>query len=315
MRKRYNKQCIRPLIFALVTLSFTAGAAVALDGQAELKLGYIYLDEDGYNRQHQSFNLYEGPVLSVEGMSYRFDDGSLLTGNLRNITLNNRNLNTQLTKSGLYGVSVGHSKFRRMYDSSPDLYTRRETSDATVWVKPHRFVRLFGGYGLTDKRGDRIDFFDVPDVTTVNQLDYQQERYHVGVRANERGRTVEAEFRRSEYTNNTDQSDTRISERFRTHAAFPIPRYEQVFISGGFQHYEYTVERDAQEISANTGWGALRWYFKQDFSVRYSFMFNRAERTQDLVATDNLTHAVYARKNWPKGGLTAGYRSSVRDDF
>lgn len=311
------RTCARLFAISVTLLLMGAsgsGKTVYASG-AELKVGYIYLDEEGFNKQQQSFNLYEGASLSIENLRHRFANGAQVSGNFTNLTLNNRNIRGRLIKANKYALTLSHSKYRRVYATAPDMYTRRETSDATFWVKPHRYVKLYGGFGLTDKNGEALDFFEPGALQNSVNIDYRHTRYHVGILSNERGRTIQVEYRGSTFENNLNPLDERKTERFRALTIFPVPNHEEIVVNGGFQHYENTVELSDDTLSANNAWGGARIYFHNGIVAKYSFAFNRAKNSRDLVATDNLLHAVSLSKNWPKVGATVGLRSGVRDNF
>lgn len=312
-----SRQTLKLILGVSILLMMSAAwvSSAAAENEAELRVGYIYLDEDGFNKQQQSFNLYEGPSVSLENLRYTFASGARLTGDFKNMTLNNRNVRARLFKSAEFGLNLTHSKYRRLYTDEPDRFTRRETSDASVWFKPHRYLKFYGGFGQTDKFGETIDLFEPDNALNITPVDYRHQRYHVGLLTNENGRTVQVEYRGATFDNNADVADQRTTERFRALTMFPVPRFEEVVLNGGFQHFENTLDRDGFTMSANSAWGGARVYFEDGLSARYSFVFDRAQNTNDLIATDNIAHAFGLAKRWPKTGLSAGYRTTVRDDI
>jgi hypothetical protein len=49
--------------------------------------------------------------------------------------------------------------------------------------------------------------------------------------------------------------------------------------------------------------------------LRSNFIFDRARRTGDLSATDNISYSVHAGKNWQRyAGIVVGYKHRINDD-
>ncbi|HWR84137.1 MAG TPA: hypothetical protein VN285_12620 [Candidatus Deferrimicrobium sp.] len=302
---------------AVLLLTVVLGAQVMSAGhEGTVKVGYVYIDHQGNKGvQQPTYNLYEGAALSLERFSYRFDDGTRINANLKNLTLNNRNLTAGMTKSGLYGVSFRNNQYRRTYSFGGDSFTRRSQTEGQAWIQPHRYVRLFGGYGLTDKHGRAIELFEPAGSVNVNSVDYTQEYFNIGANLKYRRSYATVEYRGSDYDNEIDTIDDRTSKRFRVTAVTPLPQYDRLLLNGGFQRFENEIKNRQDSLVANTVWGGLRFFYGDGYNLDYSFMFDRSRRTGDLSATDNVTHAVYAGKTWrSRGGITVGYRYQVNDD-
>ena len=262
-----------------------------------------------------TYNLYEGVALSLEKFSYRFDDGTRVFGNFRNMTLNNRNLVLGVTKSGLYGLSMRNNQYRRTYSSHGGEFTRRHMTNGQFWVQPHRQLKLFGGYGQTGKKGQMIDLFEPAGVAALAMVDYTQKYFNAGARFKHNRSVAEVEYRGSDYSDDTNEANDRSSKRFRVTAASPVPNYENFLINGGFQRFESEIPNQAETLTANTAWGGLKFFCGEGYSLRYSFIFDRSRRTGDLSATDNISHAVYGGKLWRRhGGFSVGYRYKINDD-
>ena len=306
------------LVFGLIAL-LTAGAATATgaDMRGEAKAGYVYIDEEGNPGVNQpTFNLYEGVALSLEDFSYVLDNGIRFTGDLKNITLNNRNLTAGATKSGLFGVNLRNNQYRRIYSLDGSRFTRRRHTSGDFWAQPHKYVRVFGGYGWTDRQGDQVERFDIADgAGAIRALDYRQTYYHAGVRLQQEQRRLQVEFRGGKYSEDSDPTADRTTSRFRVTADAPVPRYENVTLYGGYQHYENRADERADTLKANTGWLGGTWYFGPGYHARYNFIWDRTRRTGDLSATDNIANALYVGRTWTgRGGVTLGYRNRVNDD-
>ena len=298
-------------------LMITPTTALGGEYQGTAKLGYVYTDIEGNQAVNQStFNLYDGAALSLEKFLYRFDDGTRFTANLKNITMNNRNLNLGLGKPGLYGLDLHHNKYRRSYSFDGDKSTRRHLSSSQAWIKPNRFVKLFGGYGMIEQKGETVDLFGIDNIRDTNPVDYGRKFYNFGAQVEHHGGVVRAEYRGSKYTDELDDLNDRKSKRFRVTLASPLPRYKNLTVAGGFQRYERIVTNRTDTLIANTGWASARLFYGPGWSAKYSFMLDRARRAGDVTATDNLINAIYLGKLWPtRGGVTVGYSHRSNDDI
>lgn len=307
------------ILSTVVCAGLLLSSAIAEDFAGTARIGYIYVDDEGNRGVHQpTFNLYEGPALSLENFHYTFNSGVRAFGDLRNLTLNNRNLALGLTKPGLFGVTLRHNQYRRVYTFEGDRFTRRYNTNGQVWFQPHQIVKLFGGLGLTEKRGDLLEIFTEPPLgNPLQTMDYTHTFYNVGAIVGNKGRFAQAEYRGSDFNDDAvaGVDRERRSQRLRLSVISPVPNLDNLVVQGGFQRFEYQRQDIADSLTANTLWGGARYFFRPTWSLRYSFIWDRARRTGDLVSTDNITHSVYADKVFRGvGGFTLGYRYHINDD-
>ncbi|MBU1318567.1 MAG: hypothetical protein KKG33_04800 [candidate division Zixibacteria bacterium] len=302
------------MLSGIVLLSWSA--ANAGSGSAKLSLGYTYLDEEGNLSVNQStFNLYGDPTVSIEDILYRFDNGLRLRADLTNIIMNNRNLTLGFDKAGLFGVRMHHNQYRRFYSFDGSSFTRRHRSGGELWVRPHRYLKFFGGGSYVGKSGQMVDLFDAASTATID-VDYTQTYYNGGAHVNYEGRMFRAEFRGSDFTNNEDASRNQNCTSILLTAGGPLPKYDFVSVLGGFRRFATKYDSSGLELTSNRGWGGASLRLPENFSVKYSFVFDRTGSDSDLVKTDNVSHAVYATHTWPHlAYLTAGYQKDYNDDF
>ena len=302
------------VIFILMIMLSVGVTGSEYDGV--VKVGFVYVDDEGNRGVNQStYNLYEGAALSLEKFSYRFDDGTRVFGNFRNITLNNRNLVLGVTKSGLYGLTMRNNQYRRTYSFQGSRFTRRHQTNGQFWVQPHRHLKLFGGYGQTGKKGQMVDLFEPAGNTALTTVDYTQKYFNAGARLKYKRSVAELEYRGSDYSDDTNDANDRSSKRFKLTVATPLPKHENLLVNGGFQRFESEIPNQIDTLTANTVWGGLKFFYGDGYSLRYSFIFDRSRRTGDLSATDNISHAVYGSKLWRgHGGFSVGYRYKINDD-
>lgn len=300
----------------LLVVGLAAGGAQANDYTGAVKIGYTILDEEGNIAVNQpTFNTYEGFGLSLNNFRYNFDDGTRLSANLQNLTLNNRNLRAGVTKSGRFGLNAYSNQYRRTYNFAGSEFTRRSQSGGDVWVQPHAHLRLFGGMGVTSKQGSVRELYEPDPLLALGQVDYGHTQYHAGAQFRYRSSSVTGEYRGSSFTDDLNAINDRKSQRFKISASSPLRRWKNVWLNAGFQHYENRLENLGDTLSANTVWGGGRIFLKEGLAGRYSFIWDRAQRTGDISATDNLMHAISLGKTWSgQGGITVGYRNLVNDD-
>jgi len=303
------------LLLAVTVLASALHASSAFRG--DVRLSGVIVDDEGNRGVYQpTYNIYEGVGVSLENLAYRWDNGIRLYGNLRNITMNNRNLALGVSKSGLFGVSFRNNQYRRVYSFDGDKFTRRNQTYANAWFQPHKYIKVFGGFGRTNKHGDIVEWFDPAAENPANMIDYNHTYYNMGLTAGHDRSFATFEYRTSDFTDNaTPDINDRTSKRFRIVATTMMPKYQNLSLNGGFQHYENRIDGRSDTLTANTAWAGARVYYKGGWSLRYSFIWDRARRTDDLVATDNLSHAVFGDKTFKGvGGITVGYRHRVNDD-
>jgi len=301
---------------ALLGVGLQAAGAQASDYAGAIKIGYTIQDEEGNLATNQpTFNTYEGLGLSLNGFRYQFDDGTRLSANLQNITLNNRNLRAGLTKSGRFGLNAYSNQYRRTYNFAGSEFTRRSQSGGDVWVQPHPQVRLFGGLGVTAKKGSFRELYQPDLLLAIGQVDYGHTQYHAGAQFKYRQSSITGEYRGSSFTDDLNSVNDRQSQRFKISASSPLRRWRNIWMNAGFQHYENRLKNLGDTLTANTAWGGGRIFLKEGLSGRYSFIWDRARRSGDVLATDNVMHSLALGKTWRgQGGITVGYRNLVNDD-
>lgn len=312
--KNYKTALVLLLAF-LTALALPIQAAGDFSGKA--RVGWVFLDEVGNHSVHQgSFNLYDGAALSLENFSYRAPSGIRVNANLRNITLNNRNLAASVGKAGKFGLTVANSQYRRVYDFDGGSFTRRHRTRANVWVQPHRYVRLFGGFGYMGKHGTQVKMFEPNIDLTQNQVDYTQSDFNAGAEFKYQRYNLAVEFQGMTFSDDLVADNDRKSIRYQATASGPVPRYAMVHLYGGFQHYQSSITDRNDSLIANTAWGGVRYFAPYGINVKGSFIIDRARRTDDLVATDNLAFTARVGKDWRGyGGVAVGYGHRINDDY
>lgn len=299
----------------LLILSLTS-KAFATEFSGTTKLGWVFVDEEGSATVNQpTYNLFEGPALSLERFSLKFDSGLKLYGDFKNVTLNNRNLKLGLTKLGKYGLTFNNYQYRQYYSSDGSDYTRRRYYHGQVWLEPTKGFRVFGGFGQTLKKGTTRELFEPAGFTAIQEVDYTQTLSNVGFQYKRNRHYFKTEYRLAKYDDELSDSYDRLTSRLRFTGTAPVPTRDDLFVSGGYQHYSAEIEAQQDTLIADAFWGGLQWYGDSHYSLKYSFLFDRSRRTGDISATDNILHALYYTHNWvAEGGFTAGYRYQMTDD-
>jgi hypothetical protein len=235
---------------------------------------------------------------------------------MKRITLNNRHLNFGVRKSGLFGANIFNNQYRRAYDFDGRSVTRRHRTGMSMWVYPHKYVKLYGGGTYTGKSGQMVDLFDPNGGFQPSDVDYSRFYYKAGAIFNYRGRMLQAEYRGTEYDDKVRSERDQSRYRIRLNAITPVPHYEWIVLSGGFQHFESKYDSTDFTYSVNRVWSGAKAELPKNFSINYNFVFDRASSDSDLVATDNIAHAVYV--SYMKPGyynLTVGYQNDINDDI
>ncbi len=308
---------LRRATIAMMILLLTAACSYSSDVEGTVTASYIYLDEEGNRAVNQpTFNTYEGAALSIEDFRYYLDNGMRLTADMKNITLNNRNLNLGFSKPGLFGISLMHNKYRRFYDFDGGIYTRRHREGAKLWVRPHKYIKIFGGGSFNSEAGSMIPLYDGTAPGVPSDIDYQQTYYNGGVLINHAGHTVRAEYRGSEF--DEEKADDRDQERmsYSFFAAGPIPSFERLSVLGGFRRFETRFSETDYKIESNRGLAGGSIQLPRHFSLKYMFVFDRTGSDSDFVKTDNVSHGVFLSHLWQgTANVTVGYQRNYNDDF
>lgn len=303
--------------FVVTLLIFISTGLSAEQPHGTVKAGYTFTDEVGnYSVYQPTYNLYDGVGLSLEDFTYRLENGTKLFGDFQNVTLNNRRMYFGGSKTSLFNVRFAHNQYRRNYSFAGDKSTRRDNSSGNLWVQAHKNVRLFGGYGRIAKSGELLSLMEpTTGIIGATDYDYKQKYYNAGARFNYEGSYVEVELRGSDFDDELNVSSQRSTKQFRITGSSPLPEIKNLYVNGGFQRFQLEVNDINDSMIANTGWGGLRYYHKSGLFAKYSFIWDRARRTTDLIATDNITNAFYVGKSWQgRGGLTVGFRHRINDD-
>jgi hypothetical protein len=298
-------------------LLIAASSASSSGGSGQIKFGYTILDEEGNQAvNHSTFNLYEGPGLSLERFRYLFGNGIRLRADLKRITLNNRNLDFGFEKSGLFGVRLLNNQYRRIYDFDGNSYTRRHRTGVSLWFIPHRYVKFFGGGRYVGKSGKMVNLFDPAGAAPAVNVDYTQMDYNVGMRIKYQGRMFQVEYRAADYSDDSRPDRDRSRFKFRMITRLWMPEYEEIVLIGGYRRFETRYDATDFMISSNRVHGGVMLDLPRDFTLNYNFIFDRTGSDSDLVASDNIAHTFYASHVWPGlAQITIGYQHDINDDF
>ncbi len=304
-------------LFGAFALLLLAASAMASAGSGEVRVGYVYLDEEGNQSvYHPTFNLYEGPTISLEGFRYRFANGMIARANLKNIIMNNRNLNASLAKPGVFDLRVGHDQFRRIYNFDESSYTRRHQERASLRVTPVEHVELFGGVLMMERTGTTTDLFNPTPNPTEVDVDYKRSYYNFGAQFNYRGSMILGEYRADQYTDNNDEARDQKRAEYRFTGLLTYPKYDFLKLIGGFRHFETEFDQSGFMISNNRGYGGGVIDLPQNISLKYVGVLDRTSSDSDFVATDNMMHTGYLSYTRPlMFGITLGYQYDANDDF
>ena len=302
-------------MIAILGVLGSASTAVASSYTGKLALGYVWLDETGDRSLNQpTLNLYEGMALSLRQFRWNATNGTYVFGDLKNITLNNRNARAGISRPGQYYLALHTRQYRRIYSADGSQNTQRSVNGGNAWIQPHRNIRLYGNYDLTHKRGSIVELYDLT-VPSIDPVDFKYNHYRAGVRLSKKQSSLELDFRGASYDDQDDSATTDFTTtRYRISGRTPIPRQDRLWLNAGYAYYKREREQ-GNELTSSIGWGGLRYNFPGGWAARYSFFWDRSRATTEPVATDNIINSFSAEKTWArKGGLSAGYRYYINDD-
>ncbi|MEW6051049.1 MAG: hypothetical protein AB1644_08330 [Candidatus Zixiibacteriota bacterium] len=313
MKKLIN----RAILQVLTVLSVAGTAQSAGQGSGNVTLGYTFFDEEGSLAVNQeTYNTYEGFGLSLNQWRYAFDNGMNLSAHLNNITLNNRRLRAMLSKPGLFSIAVQNNQYRRVYDFDGNRFTRRRTTGAQATFQPHKAVKLFGGFGLTEKFGNNFAVNAPIADTVVSQTDYSHSSFNVGAQGSIRQGYLRAEYRHFAFDDKTTANSDRNADNFVLTASANLPRYDWVIVSAGYIYRVDKVDASTVELKTNQGWGGFKLYLPKQVVADYRLLYAVSDHVEPKLTTDNTVHTVSLGKNWPRyGGLRVGYEYRLSDNF
>jgi hypothetical protein len=297
-------------------VTVAASLAHARDYSGQVVLGYVWLDEEGSLAVNQpTFNTYEGVALSLRQFRFNLKDGTYLFGDLKNITLNNRNLRAGVSRPGLYYLALDSKQYRRIYSADGASATQRAVTGGNAWIQPHRILRVFGGYSLTHRRGAFVELYELGGPPPTRKVDFKNRFYNAGVVVGERLRSLELEYKGQSYTDELGVADDYTTARYRVSGRSTLPRYERLWVNGGFELYKRQRKTRGDSLETKLGWAGLKLNLDGGVTARYSFVWDRTRSTSEPVATDNIVNSFAAEKVFAgKGGLSAGYRYLLKDD-
>jgi len=311
------RQIIYSALVGVVMLVGLGATVVWAEGGGRVKAGYVFVDEVGnLGVNQETYNLYDGPALSLEDFQYRAANGVNVTADLTRITLNNRNLRASVSKPGLFGLSVSNHQYRRIYSFDGDRFTRRRSTAGEAYVHPIKEVKIFGGYALDEKYGQSRYVVRPYGESVYGSTDYSHTSFHVGGQATYRQGNLRLEYRRFDFTDDTKAAGDRQADQFTIDAFAPVPKYQKLVLSGGYQYRKDRHVPSAVELKTNQGWAAARVYLPRDFIAEYRFVAARSDHTLRPVEIDNFVNTASVSRTWPKyGGLRLGYEYRSCDDI
>lgn len=303
-------------IMAVALGMVICGGAYA-DGGGQARLGYVFLDEEGNAGVNQeTYNLYEGAVLSLDQFRYLFDNGLNVAADLKNMTLNNRNLSAAVSKPGLFSLSLFNHQYRRIYNFGGDKFTRRRASGGRVEVSPANHFKIFAGYNRTDKHGRDFMVLSPVSDTVINATDFTHTALQLGGQAFYPFGTLRLMYRRTDFTDDAGIGNDRKGDAVTVTAFAPIPKFERVVVSGGYYYRRDEHDVTALKLTTNQGWAGVRGRIANGVVGEYRFLAARTKHTGNSLETDNFVNTVSVGRNWAGyGGFRVGYENRINDDL
>ncbi len=301
-----------------ILMSALTGSALAQSGSGVVKLGYVITDEEGSRAVNQkTFDLYEGMGLSLNDFSYYWENGLGLRADITNATLKNRNESVSLFKPGLFTLNLHHDRDRRIYDRYANDVVRRERFNSSATLRASKNAELFGGFSYNDRSGTVVDVFQFRDDTSSFAVDYQNTTFNVGGRAfNDKGE-IRAEYRRSNYDDNTLSAASRTGDNFNVRGGVRKVGWDRLSASAGYTYRRDKLDIGVQELETNLGWATARVVLPHNVTATYRFTFGRTtDKNGQFAETDNARNTLTVAKSWRgRYGLRLGYENRISDDL
>lgn len=317
---------IRKLAFILlcvaVALGLFAAASSAADGTASVKFGYVFVSDTGsLNLNQETFNTYQGFGLSLQNLRYDFGNGLTLGADLRNITLNNRDLRALLRKPGRFSLAVTNSQYRRVYSEGGGDFTRRARTGAQASYQLSRYFKFNGGFDLNDEHGTDVSIVSTATDTVISSADYAQTSYNVGTQIGDRYGVIRLDYRHYLLNDRTARDIDHKGDNFVSSISSSIPGCKELFVAGGYAYRKDAYSQLTPTLRTNEVWGALKASLPQEILAEYRLVYDMTKhsaplRRDSVQEYDNITHTAMIGKTFKRfGGLQVGYESRIADDF
>lgn len=286
-------------------------------GGGTVRAGYLFTDESGnlaVNRE--TFNIYDGPTISLSDFRYLTGTGINITADLQQISLDNRNLRGSISVPGHIGLSLYQSNYRRIYSYNGEQATTRKMTGIKFHLTPMKFLRFHYGYRLTDRAGATSNISSPLDNIEVNSVDYKISEYNIGLRAYGSYGKLSAEVRKFKNDVKSSPGQDRQAESFNLNGSTQIPYYDWLTVSGGFYHRVDELNILKPTIITDQGWGGLRGFLPRGYNAEYRFLFARTDNGVTQVETDNVINTISVGRDWSrKGSIRIGYENRISDDL
>jgi hypothetical protein len=290
-------------------ISSVVTVATDLEGEMKFKVGYVFTDEmDNFSVNQETFNTYEGFALSIMDIQIATVTGFNFYGDLKNVTLNNRNLNFTASKVGLLNLSFYNNQYRRIYNESGSQYTRRESTGINGEFTPYEYLKFFGGFYYYDKDGSQLSVYRPVYDSVEYTTDYTQYSWNLGTTIKYNESFITGEYRSVIFQDDTDFSLDREAEQFNLNIFSFLPTKRKIAVSAGFLYRKDYMNERVQKLRTITGWGGAKAYFKDGIKFDYRFVASQADHNDEIEGTHIYHHTAALSKNWiGQGGLRLGY--------
>ncbi len=302
--------------FALIITAIFSGNLLAGEGAGTFKAGYVFTDEDGnLGVNSETYNQYEGFGFSFNDFNYNFENGMYLKANFNNMTLNNRNLYSSLTKPGVFNLSFVNNQFRRIYGSNGDKFTRRRYSQVKGSFNASKNIKFFSSLSRTDKKGETFGIYR-PAIDTVGyNTDYYQTSFKFGTHGYSSYGSIKAEYQRYEFFDDLDTDNDRNANALNLTAFASLPSYPNINLSGGFSTRVDEMYETSVELSNNQYWAGTRIYLPSQFKFDYRILYSLFKNRGILSYTDNWINTFSVTKGFQKkASVTVGYETRISDN-
>ena len=286
-----------------------ATSLMAQTGEMEVKIGYVITDEEDNQAVNQeTFNTYEGPAFSLNNIYVGFENGLKFTGDMSNLSLNNRNMNMTLSKAGLTQINFYNNQYRRVYSADGSNFTRREATGLNGFVKPHKNLKLFGGFDYFDKDGTAQYSLDPVGESNEYEINYTQYSYNFGGQAYCPYGNMRYEFKQITFQNDINFDLDRTADVHNLSFYSSLPSYRWFTLAAGYYNRSDEYDSTSLKLATESFWGGGKIYLKNQWLIDFRTILATTEHNDDLNEQDNKYYTVAVGKTFKRmAGFRVGY--------
>ena len=291
----------------------TPWAAGTLSGT--VSVGGLIVDEEGdRSTVQETYNLYEGFLVSRIQLAGSFDPRNTFTLDLRDLNRASRTGDLVYRVPGVFKLRAGYDQSRYVFDPGRGVTSERKDWQLGLQYTPNRRLSLSGDFSLLDREGERLAY----PVGTVSVLGtrydntFMSGQFTADLRAGRRGGGLS--FRMSDHSDALNPTADRRGYVAAARLYAPMPFYDKW---NNLLRGSYGIRR-LQDGNLDHTLSAFQYTAivqPQDaYELRYAFAASRVDDAAAQLMTDRYQNDVDATWFHRYGRLSAGYGYEMNDD-